>query len=548
MAVCQLCGKKGFFLRLGQHGLCKDCEIKLLEIPDRIKLIEECIDIISRSDNAETVFSKIQFEKMQVDEISRIAAGKIDPLLLLGYDCSLSEIADNIYRLCSDTEEWVDAIFDLIKEQLDENGPMPLKDIVSFFEENPDYWVEKYDISKSIRSLLEQHGEIYEISKEKIKNEYYYYMDGQEEMIEQIKEGIVYRDSGIIDASPPLNLLLKSATPSRQGLYPHEILMLKYAPKFKTSDNTFQAFWYWDYSVTNPQLILDSLCDRGFIKGGGLRSSLEKLKVAEIKEELKQINQKVSGKKAELIDRLLEFGDLTALSQKYLEKHCYYSLTPKGKQELNENQYVPYLHKNKRIGMSVWEMNRRIARTHRPYREILWEYFNEQANIHFQDLNFGLYWIECCNMYYFLMEENRFQEAFYILCKILLIELNGLDNQYWYLMESKQSNPETYLTMYESKLESFFPYETSSLIIPPAISDWVAKMQTNLALDDNNYKKAILKETQKIQLPRQIFTDEECADIIIASIHNDTDTLVKIYQKAEKSQKEKLEEFKSKIE
>ena len=76
---------------------------------------------------------------MQVDEISQIAAGKIDPLLLLGYDCSLSEIADNIYRLYSDTEEWIDTIFNLIKEQLEGNGPMPLKDIISFFEKNPDF-------------------------------------------------------------------------------------------------------------------------------------------------------------------------------------------------------------------------------------------------------------------------------------------------------------------------------------------------------------------------------------------------------------------------
>lgn len=225
MAVCQLCGKKGFFLRLGQHGLCKDCEIKLLEIPDRIRLINESIDIVSQSNNAETVLSRIQFEKMQVNEISRIAAGKIDPLLLLGYDCSLSEIADNIYRLCSDTEEWVDAIFDLIKEQLDENGPMPLKDIVSFFEENPDYWSEKYDISKSIRSLLEQRGELYEISKEKIKNKYYYYMDGQEEMIEQIQNETKPRSNSTKQSvyyipSPNPQKLYFSITSNRLPPYP----------------------------------------------------------------------------------------------------------------------------------------------------------------------------------------------------------------------------------------------------------------------------------------------------------------------------------------
>lgn len=66
--------------------------------------------------------------------------------------------------------------------------------------------------------------------------------------------------------SPPLlPVLLKTATPSKGGLDPHEILMLDYADTYKTSNNTFQRFWYSQYSVTDPQSILDSLSERGFI-------------------------------------------------------------------------------------------------------------------------------------------------------------------------------------------------------------------------------------------------------------------------------------------
>ena len=547
MATCPLCGKKGFFLKLGKHELCKECEIKLLTVPDMVRVINESMEIVSQSNNVETVLSRIEIEKSQVSEISRIAAGKIDPLILLGYDCSLIEMSNHINRLYEDTTRWIDAILGLIKEQLEENGPLQLDKIISFFNDNPKYWVDLYDVRDSISSLLERRGKSYGVSKEKIKDGDYYCLDGQEEMIKQIKEGIVYRDSEFFDAPPPLNLLLKSATPSRQGLYPHEILMLKYAPKIKTSDNVFQKFWYWDYSVTDPKAVLNSLSDRGFIKGGDLRSSLENLTVTEIKEELKQIHQKISGKKAELIDRLLEFGDLTSLNQKYLKNNCYYSLTSKGKQELTENQYVPYLHKHKRIGMTVWEMNRRIAHTHNQYRDILWKYFNEQASIHLQNLDFGLYWCDCSNMYDFLMEDNQTQEAFHILCVLLLLDLNGLDNQYRYLLECEKDDPEYYLMMRESQLKNFFPYEESSLKIPPSISDQIAKMQTTLALDDNSYQKAILKELQEIQLPRRIFSDEECADIVIANIHHDIDTLIFIFKKAEKRQTEKLKEIRTRI-
>ncbi len=345
------------------------------------------------------------------------------------------------------------------------------------------------------------------------------------------------------DGPPPLSILLSTATPSKQGLYPHEILMLEYAHHFKTSNNRFQNFWYWQYSVTDPQSILGSLLERGFLKVGDLRSALEKLKLSEIKEELKQLNQKVIGKKSELIDRLLEFGDLAALNQKYSER--YYALTSKGEQELKENPYVSYLHRNRQ--MTVWEMNQRIAQTHYPYRDILWGYFNEQSGVHYQNFDFGLYRNTRLDMYQFLMEENKPKTAFHMLCEVLSFDLSGLSNGEKPLFEWEKSNPELYLMAYESKSEHFFPYEETTLIIPPAVTVWFSEMQATLGLSDKEYREALLKELQEVHPPRRIFTDEECADIVIADIHNDTNTLAAIYKEAEKREKARLKEIKAKL-
>ena len=345
------------------------------------------------------------------------------------------------------------------------------------------------------------------------------------------------------DGPPPLSVLLKTATPSKQGLYPHEILMLEYAPHFKISNNSFQNFWYWQYSVTDPQSILDSLFERGFTKIGDLRSVLEKLKLSEIKEELKQFNQKVSGKKSELIDRLLEFGDIAVLNQKYSER--YYALTSKGEQELRENQYVSYLHRNRY--MTVWEMNQRIAMTHYPYRDILWGYFNEQSGMYFQNFDFGLYRYIRLNMYQFLMEENKPKTAFHMLCEVLSFDLSGLGNGEKTLFEWESSNPELYLMVYESMSKHFFPYKETTLIIPPAVSGWFAEMQIAFGLDDKDYREVLLKELQTVHPPRRIFTDEECADIVIANIHNDTYALTEIYEKAEIREKARLKEIKLRV-
>jgi len=345
------------------------------------------------------------------------------------------------------------------------------------------------------------------------------------------------------DGPPPLNTLLNAATPSKQGLYPHEILMLEYAPNFKTSRNSFQSFWFWQYSVTDPQSVLTSLYERGFIEIGDLRSALEKLKLPEIKEELKLLNQKVSGKKLELIERLMETGDVAGLNKKYSER--YYVRTPKGEQELKENQYVSYLHRHRH--MTVWEMNQRIAQSHYPYRDILWGYFNEQSAIHFQNYNFGAYTNIRLNMYQFLMEENKPKTAFHMLCEVLSFDLSGLSNGEQILFEWAKTNPKNYLMIYESRAKHFFPYEETSLIIPPAVSAWFAEMQTILGLDDKNYRDAILKELGEVHPPFRIFTDEECADIIMADIHNDTDTLSGIYKKAEKRERARLQEIRSRI-
>ena len=187
--------------------------------------------------------------------------------------------------------------------------------------------------------------------------------------------------------------------------------------------------------------------------------------------------------------------------------------------------------------MTVWEMNQRIEQTHYPYRDILWAYFNEQSVVHFQNFDFGLYRCTRLNMYKFLMEENKPKTAFHMLCEVLSFDLSGLRNGDKSLFEWEKSNPELYLMVYESRAEHFFPYEGTTLIIPPAVSAWFAEMQNTLGLDEKDYREAILKELREVHPPRKIFTDEECADIVIADIHNDTDTLSAIYKKAEKRER-----------
>ena len=329
-----------------------------------------------------------------------------------------------------------------------------------------------------------------------------------------------------VDGPPPLEELLKQATPSKRGLYPHEILMLDHAHTYKTSDNSFQGFWYYQYSVKDPQRILDSLYERGFIELGDLRSVLERLKLGEIKDELKLVNEKVSGKKAELIDRLLGVADHNELSAKYPER--FFKLTSKGEQELKDNQYVLYLHRHRY--MSVWEMNHRIAQTHYPYRDVLWGYFNEQSGIHAQNYDFGLYRNLRHSMYEFLLEENKPKTAFALLAEAVYYDLSLMENSMGSFFTNKKDD--FYWRLYEMKLEHIAPYSHSFCSSPLAYN--FKGLQETLDLSDDELRSELSSAFADFSIPElfRVFTNDECVDIVMASMKQDETFLENLYDKA----------------
>lgn len=113
----------------------------------------------------------------------------------------------------------------------------------------------------------------------------------------------------------------KISYPSKNGLYVAEILLLEYCSKGKypKPNNGYPAFWWFEYGIRDIGKVLKSLEMRNFIN----------------------MNPE-NGK---------------------------YRLTEIGKQELNDNEYVPFMHKRKdkttedtRYGITfnVWEVNRRL--------------------------------------------------------------------------------------------------------------------------------------------------------------------------------------------
>lgn len=318
------------------------------------------------------------------------------------------------------------------------------------------------------------------------------------------------------DGEETLESKICQAIPSHAGLYPHEILMLEYASSYKTSENNFQNFWKWEYLVLDPQSVLDSLFKRGFICYEDIGSALRHLTVSDLKNMLSKIGEKTTGKKDELINRLLNVYNPDDLEKELTVRH--YALTDKGKEEVKHNEYVLYLHRHRY--MSVWDMNHRLFRdnpSHLRYRDIIWGYFNEQSGEHFKNFDFGLYRNVRLNMHDFLVEEGKLKSALEILIEVISFDLSGLGNkcppivmgEHQLLREAKCQSRMTNLFKTEDKAE---------VTLPPGVVRYFEHLYNELKMDSKEFIKYTYEIFAEVRIHKRVFNSDECANIILSEI------------------------------
>ena len=386
----------------------------------------------------------------------------------------------------------------------------------------------EYETKKRVQ-ILENLPKVQEDAKEIFESEG---ISFTKEVADRIAED--YQSSFQI---PNLEERNKKCKQTKNGLYPHEILMLDYAKKYKTSCNDFPGFWLYEYGVKNPQSVLESLCDRNFIVQGGLKDALNQLKLPELKSELSSYGLSSTGKKADLIERLLANVNEKQLDAKFTER--YYALTDLGEQELKENEYVIYMHKNKSMfaDLGVYGMHHKLFfdnPDNHSFRDLLWAELNRQSMQFAMSWDFGLYRNTRLSMYNFLIEEEKYHDAFARLCEVLYVDLSGMSN------EGRKITRKSWL---KQMMEWNFPYEKSIATLPPAINRWLKNMKEKLSLESNDdLRSALVTQFSKLtkMTPYHLFTPEECADITVYEFMGDKQKVSDIYKIAEVRVKEQI--------
>lgn len=159
----------------------------------------------------------------------------------------------------------------------------------------------------------------------------------------------------------------QSTYPSKRGLYVAEIMLLEYCSqgKYPKPKGGYPGLWWFKYGIRDVGHALESLRNRGFIQWAPKSGNLNGMKADDLKQILVAAGLPANGKKADLISRIIEnIPDDKLIIPDYVPK---YELTDLGKTELEENGYVPYMHRHNhlttedgRFGdtFTVWDINK----------------------------------------------------------------------------------------------------------------------------------------------------------------------------------------------
>ena len=134
-------------------------------------------------------------------------------------------------------------------------------------------------------------------------------------------------------------------------------------------------------------------------------------------------------------------------------------------------------------------------------------------------------------MYLFLIEEKRVKDALDMLVEVVFYDLSGLGNNY---------DPQ-YLYIYA---KNFFPYKESTVTMAPGITSAVIQCQKELNLTDAELKTAMLDRMNRLSARLHLFTPEECVEVVLMEIREDTEALTKIYAEAKQRFKLSFPEIK----
>jgi hypothetical protein len=212
------------------------------------------------------------------------------------------------------------------------------------------------------------------------------------------------------------------------GLLPGEIVLIDWISG-KNRHVQFPRYFENTYGL-DAQRSLDRLIEEGYLRESSAIESLASLKVPELKEILKSKGLKVSGKKADLIERIGESSTEeeveTNIDSRILE------VIDKGNKVLEEYYYIIPAHRNgSKDGVyNVANAIREVKQcSYKPNNgDISWGLFQKSYMRNAEAFKYGLMRNDIYNMAAQLHKERKYKDSLYQYLRVYIIDTSGLQN------------------------------------------------------------------------------------------------------------------------
>ena len=278
--------------------------------------------------------------------------------------------------------------------------------------------------------------------------------------------------------------------PPLQGDYAKTIfLYANNRPSSLKSSDVYQRYLLYECGIRNPLEYHQTLIDEGYFELTSTVEFLNGLKVVDLKAILSEYGLSVTGKKENLIERIIE-----NVNEGDIKKHSTemtYSISKKGREYLEEHHdYVElHRHKNWNIDWKEYDANKKPGYS---FYDVVWGILNERlmtAN------HYGRNEYLC--MYQLLEEEGKSKSALEMLLRVIYIDFSGLD-----LLE--------YIKLYKTgiyTIETMKEYFASAIMIAPGLINAIPKYI-------DVYDDEMIEKIYQWQLPIQVCEKKLFYDII----------------------------------
>jgi len=274
-------------------------------------------------------------------------------------------------------------------------------------------------------------------------------------------------------------------------LTPYEILFLDYINGKSTKDSNIAEYWTHEYNL-DYQAVIEKLFNNGYLQESDYKFNMTKYKLSELKDYLKAKALKVTGKKEELISRII--NESPGEDSIAYFNNSFFQCTDKAIEVLANNQHIMYSHRHRNdIGISVMDAdnfkNGNPLLNHYP---LFLEMLTKKLHEYEQDKRWSSYRNVILSMSIIYGDMGNHAKELELLLEVCYRDLSGL-------------------------MDSGSVSEKMSFLAPRVVARVVAT-QNELALSEQSLWDLFIDTISKINLENSLYTAEHSYNLLMKDI------------------------------